>query len=413
MTDMPDPQTLPTERLEHEVTSLAAHLAAATCRWLLLVAELDRREAWKVWGCKSMADWLSMRCGIALSTAKDQVRVARAMSRFPLTRAAFERGELSYSQVRAIVRLDAPEEHEAEVVALARHATGSHLERIVRSYKRASAADEERRYDGRSVQHHWDDDGCLVVRAKLTPEDGALFLGALKAAEGVSAETGEGVSAETPDDRSSEQRRADAFAQVVRSAVSEDGPAIPCEVTVVVEADGHGEIPDGPTLDPATVERLACDAAVVPMSVDGDGEALNLGRRSYRPNRAQRRAMARRDKRRCRFPGCPAQRYVDAHHVDWWTRDGGETNVEVLVTLCRHHHRLVHKRVIGVVADGQGGFSFVRADGTPIEAGEPVEGRAVAVTRHAEVDAMTAVPRWGGERLDMDLALTALFSWDA
>jgi hypothetical protein len=222
-----------------------------------------------------------------------------------------------------------------------------------------------------------------------------------------------GVDASADASSTAEQRRADQFVEVVRRAVSDDGPAIPCEVTVVVEADGHGEIPDGPTLDAATVERLACDAAVVPMTVDGDGEALNLGRRSYRPNRAQRRAMARRDKGTCQFPGCPAQRYVDAHHVDWWTRDQGETNVDVLVTLCRHHHRLVHKRVIGVIADGKGGFSFVRADGTPIEAGEPVEGQAVAVTRHAEVDAMTAVPRWGGERLDMDHALTALFSWSS
>jgi hypothetical protein len=112
------------------------------------------------------------------------------------------------------------------------------------------------------------------------------------------------------------------------------------------------------------------------------------------------------------LPGLQASRYVDAHHVDWWGRDGGETNVEVLVTLCRHHHRLVHKQVIGVVADGTGGFRFVRRDGTTIAAGEPIGGDAVAVTRHATVDALTAVPRWGGERLDFDHAVTALVSWD-
>ena len=79
MTDLPDPASLPTERLEHEVTTLAGHIAAATCRWLLLVAELDRREAWATWGCRSMAHWLSMRCGISLSTAREQVRVAHAL----------------------------------------------------------------------------------------------------------------------------------------------------------------------------------------------------------------------------------------------------------------------------------------------------------------------------------------------
>jgi hypothetical protein len=244
------------------------------------------------------------------------------------------------------------------------------------------------------------------VRARLTPEEGALFVAAMKAAEGVTAVT------PGTEDHSLDQRRADQFVQVVRSAAGEEGPAIPCEITVVVEADGSGRITDGPSLDRDTVERLACDAAVVPVKVDGDGELLALGRRSYRPNRAQRRAMARRDDGRCQFPGCPSTRYVQPHHVDWWERDHGETNLDVLVTLCCFHHRLVHKQVVGVIADGKGGFSFVRGDGTPIDEGHPYRGDANHATRYARVDATTAVPRWGGERLDMDHALTALFSWD-
>ena len=73
----------------------------------------------------------------------------------------------------------------------------------------------------------------------------------------------------------------------------------------------------------------------------------------------------------------------------------------------------MHKRVVGVVADGGGGFGFCRADGTPIVTGHELVGHLHEVTQHAEVDALTAVPRWGGERLDLDHALTALFSWRA
>lgn len=40
-----DVEGLETERLEAEITTLAAHIAAATCRWLLMVGELDRRQA--------------------------------------------------------------------------------------------------------------------------------------------------------------------------------------------------------------------------------------------------------------------------------------------------------------------------------------------------------------------------------
>jgi len=43
------------EQLEREIAELAAHINAAPCRWLLLVGELDRREGWLEWGCKSCA----------------------------------------------------------------------------------------------------------------------------------------------------------------------------------------------------------------------------------------------------------------------------------------------------------------------------------------------------------------------
>ena len=37
-------EEMPLERLEAEITELAGHLAAAECRWLLLIAEFDRRR---------------------------------------------------------------------------------------------------------------------------------------------------------------------------------------------------------------------------------------------------------------------------------------------------------------------------------------------------------------------------------
>ncbi|MGH2821645.1 MAG: hypothetical protein ACRDLY_01215, partial [Thermoleophilaceae bacterium] len=65
---------LPLELLEREITQLAAHIHAATCRFLLLVGELDRREGWAEWGCKSCAHWLSWQCAIGLGAAREQVR---------------------------------------------------------------------------------------------------------------------------------------------------------------------------------------------------------------------------------------------------------------------------------------------------------------------------------------------------
>ena len=51
------------ERLEAEIVSMAADLAAAEAQWILWIAEYDRREGWATWGCRSCAHWLSWKCG--------------------------------------------------------------------------------------------------------------------------------------------------------------------------------------------------------------------------------------------------------------------------------------------------------------------------------------------------------------
>ncbi len=43
----------PTEWLADEITTLAGHIAAATCRFLLLLAEFDRREGYHRFECNS------------------------------------------------------------------------------------------------------------------------------------------------------------------------------------------------------------------------------------------------------------------------------------------------------------------------------------------------------------------------
>ncbi len=66
------------ERLESEICELAAHISAATCRWLVMVAEFNRREGWADWGCRPCAHWLNWRCGLAMRAGREHVRVARS-----------------------------------------------------------------------------------------------------------------------------------------------------------------------------------------------------------------------------------------------------------------------------------------------------------------------------------------------
>ncbi|MDH5671174.1 MAG: hypothetical protein OEZ06_03440 [Myxococcales bacterium] len=71
------------EQLENAITELSAHLSAATHRWLVDIAEFDRRAGWAGIGVASCAHWLNWRCGVSLVAAREKVRVARALEALP------------------------------------------------------------------------------------------------------------------------------------------------------------------------------------------------------------------------------------------------------------------------------------------------------------------------------------------
>ncbi|HVE45798.1 MAG TPA: DUF222 domain-containing protein [Acidimicrobiales bacterium] len=199
-------EEVPLEYLEREICQLGSNIAAATCRWLMLLAEFDRRQGWAVWGARSCAEWLSWRCGVGAVAARDHLRVAHRLGELKLVRAGFAAGELSFSKVRAISRV-ATAETEATLVELARHATANHMEQIARAYrglKRRMAKDGKGKdqKDAGYLHWYWDDDGYLVIVGRFPPEEGAVFIQALNAAR--SALAGEPEKDEPSADDSAE-----------------------------------------------------------------------------------------------------------------------------------------------------------------------------------------------------------------
>ena len=399
------------EVLEHEICALAAHLAAATCRWLLLIAEFDAREGWAEWGVTSCAHWLSWRCGIGLTAGREHVRVARVLRGLPLLQEAFASGELSYSKVRAVTRV-ATEKTEPQLVELARHATGAQLEKLCRQYGRVLRATSER---ARSFQERqqlttfWDDDGMLVVQARLAPEDGAALMAALdQAAASVPEATFElGAGAV----------RAQALTLLAT------GGETSTEVVVHVDAETlsmdeikrQAEIADGPALSPETVRRLGCDAAVVTM-IERDGKPLSVGRRSRAIPPALRRALRSRDKG-CRFPGCTHGHHLHAHHIQHWAR-GGPTEIGNLVQLCSYHHKLVHEGGYGIEPASGGGLEFRRPDGRVVSQrcqARPASGFGITAQnqrRQIAIGPDTCRPLSAGDELDYGLAVEGLMWWE-
>ena len=97
----------------------------------------------------------------------------------------------------------------------------------------------------------------------------------------------------------------------------------------------------GEELDPATVRRLACDAAVIPVALGGDGVVLDVGRTQRLVTPAIWTALVVRDQH-CAFPGCRRPPVMcHAHHIRHWIDEGG-TSLDNLVLLCGTHHRLIH-----------------------------------------------------------------------
>ncbi|MCG8467452.1 MAG: HNH endonuclease, partial [Gemmatimonadetes bacterium] len=173
-------------------------------------------------------------------------------------------------------------------------------------------------------------------------------------------------------------------------------------------------IAGGPDVSAETSRRLGCDAGVVQMTHDPDGRTLDVGRRRRTVPTPLRRALERRD-RRCRFPGCRS-RFCDAHHVRHWA-DGGETRLDNLVLLCRHHHRRVHEDGWRVTLGPDGDATFHRPDGRvlPSVPRRPAVSPASVAALEREhdrigvaIDPWTATPDWTGDRMDVDWALFAL-----
>ena len=414
------------EELEAQITALAGQLNAANFRWLTLIAEFDRRHGWADGKLPSCAHWLNFKVGLNLGAAREKVRVAHALSGLPRIAASMGRGELSYSKVRALTRVACPATEEA-LLMIALHGTAYHVERLVQGYRRAQEAEELSReaqqHTNRSVTYGYAEDGSLILRARLPAVAGALLIKALDAALESLPENA--ISAEVVEERPIpyESRRADALAAVAESFLAEphtpSSTADRYQVVVHVDAEtlqersaGRCEIEQGPSLPVETVRRIACDASLLRVLENPQGEPLDVGRktRSIPPN--IRRALNSRDGG-CRFPGCTHQRYVDAHHIEHWA-EGGETKLANLVTLCRLHHRLVHEGEIMIEMTAAGGWRFLHPDGRHFEVirctraydADDLEDTHAALGIHIDSDA--AATRWRGERMDYDLGVWVL-----
>ena len=415
------------DRLGDEIAALAAHLTAATARFLELIRAFDAGGGWNH-GFPSCAAWLTWRVGLAPGAAREHVRVARALGTLPCLAEALGRGELSYSKIRELTRVATPETEE-RLLAVGRAGTAEHVQRIVRGWRRmdtkAEARQAVRQHAARSLHVYPDEDGTVRVRGRLSPEVGALLLKALAAARDTLYQRRRDQAPDI-DPPTMEQQQADALALLAETALHQElDPGAPGERYQVVvhvdaevladpEAPGQAVLEGGVRVPAGTSQRLACDASRVVMRQDAKGRVVEVGARTRTIPAALRRALHHRDPS-CRFPGCGV-RFGQGHHIRHWAQ-GGATTLSNLALLCRRHHRAVHEEGYQVERQPDGELRFRYPNDrllpeVPPPAAAPIDPVNVLRAQHEAagliMHAHTATPGWLGESLDVGYAIDVL-----
>jgi hypothetical protein len=383
------------EQLGERIAEQAAHLDAAMHRLLADLREFDQRGGWHAQGALSCAHWLSWRVGWELVTARERVRVAQKLAEFPAIDDALRRGEVSYSKVRAMVRVATPA-NEALLLDHARLMTAAQLEKLSRKYAlvQRHGQDPHPVADGqrRLVRRRDTEDGMVKIEAVLHPEEAELVWAMLNHAAtqlarapvapatedsaasrvaeqdqrvsdgiGDSAELrdvseptsghGGSVLRQRADAAHRAFSRADALVSLAQGYLRGERPnRTPIEITLTIPAGSFHPDAAAPVevaelgesfLSPEATRRLSCDAGVVEVIEDEHGVPLSVGRKRRTIAGALKRALYKRDSV-CTFPGCTHRIFLEGHHIKHWA-DGGETSLKNTTLLCSAHHRHVHE----------------------------------------------------------------------
>jgi len=354
-----------------------------------LVAEIDARGVGHEIGACSTVDLLRQVLRVSAREAAGRVRAAadlgprRALTGDPLpplfadVAAAQTAGTISAAHARVIsstvdalpAAVDAVHGRavEAFLVGHAAHMDPVQLGHAATRLRDTlnpdgTHTDDEDRQRRRELTLRPNRDGTSHLTGTLTPTASAVWQTVLDALSApVPATDGE------RDPRSGGQRRHDALLdagqRLLRSGDLPDTGGVPVTINVTMTLDqlrtttrrtttstgtdkpcaprsagtGTGNLISIPDL-----LRLAAEAEIVPVVLNNAGGVLAYGRTRRLATRAQRLALAARD-RGCSMPGCtrPAT-WCQVHHVTPW-QQGGATDLNNLTLLCGHHHREFEK----------------------------------------------------------------------
>ncbi|PXX13192.1 HNH endonuclease signature motif containing protein [Mycolicibacterium moriokaense] len=341
----------PAERLEvlfEELAELVGQRNAIDGRIVEIVAEVDRDELSGATGARSVAALVAWKTGCSTANAHTIATVAHRLAEFPRCAQGMREGRLSLDQV-GVIAGRASEGSDAHYAELARCATVNQLRTAVKLEPRPEP--DPRPDPHRSITKTSDED-FTTWRIKLDHLDAAKFDAAVQShLDALMADWKHDNGDRAPDQGPPAlPNTTDAFMHLVDAGWDAEVARRPHgqHTTVVVHLDvkdNAAQLHLGPLLTDAERRYLTCDATCE-VWFERDGQPIGAGRATRLINRRLRRALEHRHPT-CAVPGCGATRGLHAHHIRHW-EDGGPTELDNLVLLCPHHHRLHHRGVITI-----------------------------------------------------------------
>ncbi len=290
----------------------------------------------------------------------DHPASASSQPAYPHLAACLAAGDISAAAAALVCRtLDTLGEQaqsaEERLVARACDLDLSELRRVCQRLEASSnpaawEAREQRQHEARHVSVSEDFEGMVLIQARLDPPSAAPVVAWLDAQVKEAFRRRRDGDPLDRDTRTVGQIRADALVGLARHGMACDEPTSGVSTTVVVRS-GLDELRTGTGLGDSdnlaapvsagTLRAMAADAEIIPMVLGGDSEVLDLGRTRRLFTRAQRLALVDRDGG-CAMCHAPPS-YCEAHHIRWWDRHRGTTDLDNGVLLCTGCHHRVHR----------------------------------------------------------------------
>ncbi len=297
-------------------------LDASEARW---IREALRVKIWREVACVSMVDYLERRLGYAPRTASDRIRVAQALEDLPKVAEALGRG-LPYTAVRELTRV-ATRENEERWLDAVRGKTVHEIEGMV---------------SGRGRGANPDDPAHPSLAGRTLPFEGvrqateALVRDARRMLQ---SERGGGVVV-TDDEVLA------ALARAFLEGGKGERTKAPYQIAVTLcELCGRGWQDSGGKkfeLSAADIDLACCDAERI-----GSLDADNPERATQDVTPAKRRLVRRRDRGRCRVPGCRSTRCLEIHHIVARIL-GGSHDLENMILICDSCHAALHRGLLSI-----------------------------------------------------------------